>query len=184
MKPLLENFLSNYRKKITISHLKVGNLCDVGCGCDMNKGLLSWGVNNINYTGVDMEIEQPINEPHLKLIKHDIDKGSLPLKDSSYDNVTLLAVIEHVNNPEKLVANCKRILKEDGRIIITVPSKKAKKLLITLGKMNFIDKGLLAQHRRYYTKDSLRELLENIGFNDIKITPFQFGFNILGIARK
>ena len=31
--------------------------------------------------------------------------------------------IEHVPNPNEFIANCKRLLKPDGKILITTPSK-------------------------------------------------------------
>lgn len=49
------------------------------------------------------------------------DAHSLPIKDESFDYVLILDVLEHVQNPEMVLQEVKRILKPKGKAIIQVP---------------------------------------------------------------
>jgi len=46
---------------------------------------------------------------------------SLPLRDSSFDLVLLIDVLEHVNNYNFVLSDIKRILKPGGKLIISIP---------------------------------------------------------------
>lgn len=50
---------------------------------------------------------------------------TLDFPDNFFDYVTMLAVIEHLSKPEKLVDEICRVLKPNGKLIITTPKKKA-----------------------------------------------------------
>jgi|SRR3989344_1595285 len=50
-------------------------------------------------------------------------KDKLPYPDSFADTVFLLEVIEHVDDPRKLIAEISRILKKDGVLILSTPHK-------------------------------------------------------------
>ena len=47
----------------------------------------------------------------------------LPFSDKSFDLITCLEVLEHVENPKKVLAEIKRCLKDDGLLIILVPTE-------------------------------------------------------------
>lgn len=61
------------------------------------------------------------NDPAARAdINHDLEK-ELPFEDSSYDNVLLINVIEHIFNFRLLLAEAVRVLKPKGKLIIVVP---------------------------------------------------------------
>ena len=65
----------------------------------------------------------------------------------------MLAVLEHLSYPEDILKEIHRVLKKDGRLIITVPSKIAKPILEFLSyKMNVIDRLEIEDHKKYYNK--------------------------------
>jgi 2-polyprenyl-3-methyl-5-hydroxy-6-metoxy-1,4-benzoquinol methylase len=49
---------------------------------------------------------------------------NLPIKTSSIDNITALEIIEHLHKPEQftIVSEFKRVLKQDGTLIISIPN--------------------------------------------------------------
>jgi SAM-dependent methyltransferase len=53
-------------------------------------------------------------------IYHDLEK-SLPIIDSSYDNVLLINVLEHIFNYRELLRESARVLKPGGTLVIVVP---------------------------------------------------------------
>lgn len=53
------------------------------------------------------------------------DLPTLPHSDESFDVVVALQVIEHLESPEELVREAKRVLKPDGVLVISTPDKQA-----------------------------------------------------------
>lgn len=49
------------------------------------------------------------------------DIHKLPLKNNSFDTVLFINALEHIKNPEALLAEAKRVMKKNGRLIITIP---------------------------------------------------------------
>ncbi|MBR9915900.1 MAG: class I SAM-dependent methyltransferase [Algicola sp.] len=84
-----------------------------------------------------------------------------------YDTVFALNVIEHIYDDVLAVANCKKLLKQGGQLIVLVPSYQ--KLY------NGFDKEL--GHYRRYTIPLLREVFQK---NHFKIIHKQY-FNFIGI---
>ncbi len=78
--------------------------------------------------------------------------GTVPFPDASFDAVTCIEVVEHFE-PHKLphvLAEAKRILKPGGRIIITTPTTREKK----------VSKA----HFQHFTETSMRAYLNGAGF--------------------
>ncbi len=84
-----------------------------------------------------------------------------------FDCIFALNAIEHIENDNLAVLNCKKLLKANGRIIVLVPAFQR--------LYNSFDKEL--HHFRRYTKLTLGRLLIHSGFNILK-TEY---FNIAGI---
>lgn len=51
--------------------------------------------------------------------KHD----NLPFRDNYFDVITIMGVVEHVHNQDRLLLELNRILKQNGSIIVAVPGK-------------------------------------------------------------
>src|SRR6266498_348988 len=52
------------------------------------------------------------------------DVTQIPLKDNEVDLVVSFETIEHVHDHNKMLQECKRVLKEDGALIISTPNKR------------------------------------------------------------
>lgn len=51
----------------------------------------------------------------------DVDIHSLPWQDNTFDIVTHSDTLEHVSNPVHALAECRRVLKSDGMLCLTIP---------------------------------------------------------------
>jgi SAM-dependent methyltransferase len=47
---------------------------------------------------------------------------NIPLPDKSFDKALAIDIIEHVENPQKLCSEIRRLLKEDGKMLVTFPT--------------------------------------------------------------
>jgi len=98
----------------------------------------------------------------------------LSFKDSSFDTITVVAVLEHVFDPYHLIQECHRLLRKGATLIVEVPNVAwlpnrirlfAGKLPVTSGATGW-DGG----HLHYFTRTSLKRLFEQEGFSVVKMT--------------
>lgn len=180
---LLEPFLRRMRISKIIKHIPDNCiLCDVGCGFDA-KFLLDISDRILKGYGFDKKIKNKYIK-NIELMSADIS-DNIPLPDESVDRVTLLAVLEHLSNYETVLSECYRILKCGGALILTTPSPISKPLLEFLSfKLNIVSPDEIEDHKHYYSKRDLADILERAGFENAEIKSFEFGLNNMAIAFK
>ena len=92
-----------------------GRLVDIGCGDKPYCALLSPHVTE--YVGIDLDGTQ-----HDKSKIDRIGNAyQLPAQDGSFDSALCTAVLEHLEEPERALRECYRVLKRGGVAIYTVP---------------------------------------------------------------
>jgi 2-polyprenyl-3-methyl-5-hydroxy-6-metoxy-1,4-benzoquinol methylase len=84
--------------------------------------------------------------------------------DACFDVVVLNHVLEHVEAPKPLLAEIRRILKDDGLLAIGVPN--AGSLMATLIGARWAS-WRPEQHLWHFTPDTLAALLKTVGFDVI-----------------
>jgi SAM-dependent methyltransferase len=95
--------------------------------------------------------------------------GPLPFADAAFDVVWASEVIEHVADTARWLSEVRRVLRPRGRLLATTPYHgRVKNVALALGRFesHFDPTG---QHLRFYTRRSLRDLLEQFGFEEIGI---------------
>ena len=183
LEPILRNVrIRKVRKYLTKYITKNCILCDIGCGSNA-KFLLDMSDYISKGYGFDKKIDNKrINNVYIQNAEI---TNSIPLEDQSIDCVTLLAVLEHLNNPAKVLSECYRILKFGGILVLTTPSPFSKPILEFLAfKLKIISPAEIADHKHYYSKEKLTKILEETGFKDIKTHSFEFGLNNLAVSFK
>lgn len=80
---------------------------------------------------------------------------SLHLPESSLSAITLLDVIEHLPDPVATLAECRRVLRRDGRIVIAVPAFESL----------WSTEDDYAEHQRRYTMRMLRDHVDRAGLH-------------------
>lgn len=98
----------------------------------------------------------------------DVDEEPLPFADKSFDVVVFSEVMEHVRFPQKALAEIRRVLKLDGRLIGSVPNsfRLRNRLRFLVGNQYESDPS----HLRQYSFSILRRELES-QFRDVEIHP-------------
>lgn len=143
-----------------------GRVLDVGCG----DGTLSDGISKLaqvtEVTGIDISntaIEIAKSKyPHVTYRVGEVT--NLPFASDAFDIVTAIEVVEHIYDTERMFQELSRVLKPNGRIIITTTDfNRLKK--ITIGLL-FWDRYFYPTnpHIRFYSKKTLIELLHKFGF--------------------
>ena len=101
-----------------------GLVLDIGChGGTFTNVILSkigtkkiYGID-ISYSAIEYA-KKKIPDGHFKVA----DAVNLPFKNNFFDTVLCLEVLEHVDDPSKVVDEIYRVLKKDGYVIILVPT--------------------------------------------------------------
>jgi 2-polyprenyl-3-methyl-5-hydroxy-6-metoxy-1,4-benzoquinol methylase len=150
-------------------------LCDIGCG--FNASFLQ---DMSNYIHNGYGFDKKVNDKHFKnIVIKNFDIGDrIPLENESVDCVTLLAVLEHLENPKKILSESNRILKTGGSVLITTPSLKSKSLLEFLSfRLHIVSPAEIQDHKHYFSKTELITLLEEAGFHQVAVSEFECGLN-------
>lgn len=108
------------------------------------------------------------------------DQPKLPFADAYMDAITMLAVSEHLD-PDSLAFLFKethRVLKPEGRVIITTPSSWSDGLLHLMANMNLVSAEEINEHVFAYTLPLLGWYFGRAGF---EMTRLRFGYFELGL---
>lgn len=97
-----------------------GHLLDIGCADGTTTGKIQKSFPFIKVTGLDY-YKAAINfakktNPKIKFVVGDAHK--LPFANSSFDLVTIVETLEHLENPQKVLKETHRVLKKSGFLII------------------------------------------------------------------
>jgi len=136
--PIKDNHLGitlDFFKSLSIDN-KTKKLLDIGCGDKKTKDVIE-----SEYFGVDLFGDVPI------------DAHELPLADNKFDIVFCSHMLEHTLSPLICLMEMKRVIKEDGDIVIGVPVDPG-----------FFDKG----HNYILTEKGWSHLIKQAGLKIIK----------------
>jgi ubiquinone/menaquinone biosynthesis C-methylase UbiE len=185
---LLENFFAKKRaeqaKRIIPVDYFNGTILDVGCGT------IPYFLNKTKFKkkiGIDYNIENRVFKDTV-LKKINIEKQELPFEENSFDVVTMLAVLEHLE-PKKATASLKevyRVLKPNGYFVLTTPSRLANYLMKLLARIGLLSKEEIDEHKKLYSHKEISNLLMTVGFKKERIVlgQFEFFLNNYAIAKK
>ena len=108
---------------------------------------------------------------------HDLSDQKLNFSDISekYDFIIFADVLEHLVNPKGVLALLKPKLKDDGRVIISLPNVAfiLNRFFLLIGKWDYKEFGTLDKtHLKFFTIKSAQGMVEESGFKVRKITPY------------
>lgn len=135
-------------------------LLDVGCGTGINFSVLSKCGETFSSDASEEALKFSKSRGTTGLVRSDLE--SLPFEASTFDVITALDVLEHVDNDLAAMDELSRVTREGGVLVITVPA------------YGFLwsehDEAL--HHRRRYAASELRNKLTNAGFEIERITYY------------
>ncbi|MDC2857548.1 MULTISPECIES: methyltransferase domain-containing protein [unclassified Delftia] len=87
--------------------------------------------------------------------------------EARYDYIVCADVLEHLRQPERILAACRKRLTPEGRLLISVPNAGYSGLVAELlhGEFRYREEGLLDRtHLRFFTRRSLSRFLAEQGW--------------------
>jgi 2-polyprenyl-3-methyl-5-hydroxy-6-metoxy-1,4-benzoquinol methylase len=141
-----------------------GKLFDLGVGW----GHFLLAGQQLGYDVYGIEISQnpyTYAKEDLKLPVDHIDFFAMDKPAGSYDVITLWDVLEHIDEPDKMVDRMAYLLKPGGYVFIQVPAIDS--YIARNQGVNWKMIGL--DHVNYFSKKTITQLLERYGFEVVKI---------------
>jgi len=184
--PILEYILQWIRFLHVRPYITRGaTIADLGCG--YNAYLLRKLQPNIKSgVGIDVAVLPKTLGSKIRLQVGRADRP-LSLPALTFNVVTALAVIEHVEDPNMLLCEAFRILKPDGFLLLTVPAPIAKPFLELLAfRFGVLSASRVAEHKRYFSRNDLAAHLVEAGFHrsNCRIKQVSFGLNLVAVCQK
>lgn len=152
---------------------------DMGCGPGSFLYTLGETKKNVTAVGVDIasgQIEFAKREiqskyPDERISFRTLTPGPMPFEAGTFDVVTCIEVIEHIH-PQlamKLLWDASRVLKPDGRLIITTPNYRSLWPLIEFALEKLSPVKYHEQHISKFTPNALVKFLEAGGFELVEL---------------
>lgn len=136
-----------------------GTLLDYGCGGQPYRKLFV--EKGCNYIGADVTCAAGISLD-VKLVPG----VQAPLADASVDTILSTQVLEHVYDFHGYLEDCRRLLRAEGRLILTVP-------------MQWRHHEVPSDYWRF-TRFAVERMLRETGFQTVELTPCGGVYSLLG----
>lgn len=132
---------------------------------------------NCEVCGIEPDLESykiAKEKGYISILNKNIEDSleSEELENKKFDYIILADVLEHLVDPENVLFEVGDFLREDGKIIISLPNiaHYSIRFPMLFGQFDMRETGILDRtHLHFYTLESAKKLLEN--FKIIKIRP-------------
>ena len=157
-------------------------ILDLGC----SSGLLAERLVEMGHhvTGVDVMEIAGVTGRTSSFVKADLNDGIPPEVGTGFDVVLAADVLEHLVNPGNLMGQVRDVLSPDGTALFCVPNIAHwyPRLRSTLGMFDYDQRGILdSTHLRFFTRRSIRRLVERQGFTVRRIESVGLPLDALGM---
>jgi len=145
---------------------KKKRLLDLGCG----EGYLMEAASSIfdHVEGIDISHEACEKVKEKGFVCHEGDLNDIAFPENSFDAVCISDVLEHIPFPKKMMKRVAQILKPKGELFIITPNIDS--FVARLSGKRWIS-FKFPEHIAFYSPSTIRFLLNNTGFELIKIFP-------------
>lgn len=171
------------RLAAALPHVPPGaRVLDLGCGLtDLPSRLPS-------YVGCDRSPEillvQRVRFPSAVFFEWDFAESDAPVglaAQGPFDVVLLLAVLEHVEKPHRLVARAVSLLGPGGRLVVTTPHPLGRLPLETGAALGLLSPHARDEHETLLGRAALEEAGRSAGVSLVLYRRFLLGLNQLAV---
>jgi len=161
VQPIQKKIIGRLLKKYVSKLPEDAIVLDIGCGLGDSLKIVSKQRKVIGLE-INPDIAKIANFTIKNPLFHGVvvyDGTNFPFKDRMFNMVYLIEVIEHVEDDEKFLSECFRVLKNGGYLILTTPNREKEPL----------NPNIHHGHVRHYTKEEISNKLMSVGFTIDKV---------------
>ena len=156
-----------------------GEVLDLGC----SDGLLSMQMKSLGYTvtGVDLEEHPQVFGRVDKFVQANLDAGLPEGLPASLDVVVCADVLEHVRQPELLLAELSPRLAPGGAVIASIPNfgHWYPRIRTVFGRFDYDNRGILDRtHVRFFTRRSFERMAKQAGYTVHRVGATGLPFDV------
>lgn len=180
--PAATNNPHSYALQLTGSGHRV---LEVGCSVGHVTEHLAAAGNTV--VGVEIDATAADHASAWATRVHVLDLDTQPLSEvesDRFDVIMLGDVIEHLRDPFQVIGDLLGLLEPDGRVIVSVPNVGHIdiRLMLLEGTWTYQPDGLLDRtHLRWFTDQSLRQLLADLGLTARRVERVSAGLGASGL---
>lgn len=175
----LDLLICRWRSRVVRHHIRPDSVAlDFGCGHQALflrtiAGKIRRGI------GIDYDADPGRIAANIE-IRQTHFRDRLDFPDRSFDQISLLAVLEHIplDQVDVLFREFRRLIRDDGIVLITTPTPLAKPVLEFMAfRLKIISEAEIADHRHYWSAADLRALAARHGLVCRTYYRFLLGMN-------
>jgi ubiquinone/menaquinone biosynthesis C-methylase UbiE len=175
-----------------VGFTKRDRMIDIGCGPANNSSEIAKLHKEVSYLDISENMlklaKRNMGNNNKQYIKDDITNPKKDLFNGGhFDTATIfgLASVIDKDNFKKPLENTKKLLSEDGILLMTYPRKTVHRLYYTKIKQNFIENFFKPVVKNYsYSGNEISKLVKSLGFSSLRIYKLPRGDSSLLIAKK
>ncbi|MFC7488922.1 bifunctional glycosyltransferase/class I SAM-dependent methyltransferase [Knoellia sp. CPCC 206453] len=152
-----------------LTSMPASTVLDVGCSDGHFAGLVRSMGHHV--VGVDLVKHDGVGERVDSFVEADLNAGLPDEAGSGYGVIVAGDVLEHVIDPDALMADMKSRLADDGTILVSVPNfgHWYPRLRTASGTFDYDQRGPLDRgHVRFFTRRSFEKLIANAGLRVVE----------------
>ncbi len=153
---------------------------EVGCGAGKFLFSLADEFPAAHFTGIDISNSailkacQNNKRQNIQFLKADAQQ--MNFEEGYFDAIIVLDVLEHVNNPEKVIQDCYRFLKPGGVLHTFIPCEAQSIYWISEKIIGFHTKERSVGHIQRFTRKQAKALIET----KMSILDIKYSFHLFG----
>ncbi|MBW2429336.1 MAG: glycosyltransferase, partial [Deltaproteobacteria bacterium] len=132
---------------------------------------------NCEYVGVEINSEAAHKaEKRLDhIVIADVEKANLKehrIAETGFDYIIYGDVLEHLYDPWTVIFEHKKLLRENGYVVVSIPNVRNLKIIDSLvnGNWTYKDEGILdSTHLRFFTLQEIKKMFINCGYDIVDI---------------
>lgn len=150
-----------------------GLVLDVGCSIGANTRML--GTLGFRAIGVDKDrslilrfqaLARSDGLTHGQALGFVADGAHLPFDAACFDAVILIEVLEHTQEPERILHEVSRVLRSGGALCLSVPEERMERIFRTLHR-RWIE---FSTHFQIFSRERLLDMIKRAGFSCRRVT--------------
>lgn len=144
------------------------NILEIGAGSGVLTRIL-YEKNDVSCIDLSLSNVNRLRGDNLDAYQVNIETQPLPFMDNTFDKVVMIEVIEHLFDPYYPLKEIRRVLKDDGELIISTHNVMNwyMRLKYLFGQVNItcdVSSFCMGEHIRLYSHKILRKVLLKQGF--------------------